>query len=238
MLTEEAHHMFVGESGVGRIIQRTCEAMARDKVDDPAKLRAMGLIDLPTIQRYLNFHFSVTMDLFGADVSSNAATFYSTGLKGRFDETKIDDDHMLAGATYPVLEVRDGQLAVMQAPALNALNEKLRDDYVKDAVAGIERWNKIIEKSGIGVKLKAPHKAFNRRIGPLSAVRVDPEGHVVAEADWTHHHLQWLPSEADRAFVASLMGRVAEPGKFANWIAPPARGINNQPVEFEYVRFN
>ncbi len=111
----------------------------------------MGLIDLPTIQRYLNFHFSVTMDLFGADVSSNAATFYSTGLKGRFDETKIDDDHLLTGATYPVLEVRDGQLAAVQAPALNALNEKLRDDYVKDAVAGIERWNKIIEKSGIGV---------------------------------------------------------------------------------------
>jgi benzoyl-CoA 2,3-dioxygenase component B len=238
MLTEEAHHMFVGESGVGRIIQRTCEAMVQNKVDDPAKLRAMGLIDLPTIQRYLNFHFSVTMDLFGADVSSNAATFYSTGLKGRFDETKIDDDHQLTGATYPVLEVRDGQLVAVQAPALNALNEKLRDDYVKDAVAGIERWNKVIEKSGIGIRLKAPHKAFNRRIGPLSSVRVDPEGHVVTEADWTHHHLQWLPSETDRAFVASLMGRVAEPGKFANWIAPPARGINNQPVDFQYVRFN
>jgi hypothetical protein len=47
-----------------------------------------------------------------------------------------------------------------------------------------------------------------------------------------------LPSVEDRAFVASLMGRVAEPGKYANWIAPPARGINNQAVDFEYVRFN
>ena len=238
MLTEEAHHMFVGESGVGRIIQRTCEAMVQHKVDDPAKIRAMGLIDLPTIQRYLNFHFSVTMDLFGADVSSNAATFYSTGLKGRFDETKIADDHLLNTATYPVLEVRDGRLSSIQAPALNALNEKLRDDYVKDAVAGIERWNKLIEKSGIGLRLKAPHKAFNRKIGPLSAVRIDPDGNVVSEADWTHQHLHWLPSEADRAFVASLMGRVTEPGRFANWIAPPARGINNQPQDFEYVRFN
>jgi len=238
MLTEEAHHMFVGESGVGRIIQRTCEAMVQHKVDDPAKIRAMGLIDLPTIQRYLNFHFSVTMDLFGADVSSNAATFYSTGLKGRFDETKIADDHLLNTATYPVLEVRDGRLSSIQAPALNALNEKLRDDYVKDAVAGIERWNKLIEKSGIGLRLKAPHKAFNRKIGPLSAVRIDPDGSVVSEADWTHQHLHWLPSEADRAFVASLMGRVTEPGRFANWIAPPARGINNQPQDFEYVRFN
>jgi benzoyl-CoA 2,3-dioxygenase component B len=238
MLTEEAHHMFVGESGVGRIIQRTCETMAAQRTDDPAALRALGVIDLPTIQRYLNFHFSVTMDLFGSDVSSNAATFYTTGLKGRFDESRIADDHVLAGATYPVLEVRDGQLASVAAPALNALNETLRDDYVKDAQAGIERWNRVIEKAGITFRLKAPHKAFNRRIGPLSAARIDPEGNVLGEADWTHRHLQWLPSAADRAYVASLMGRVAEPGKFAHWIAPPARGINSQPTDFEYVRFN
>ncbi len=61
------------------------------------------MIDLPTIQRYLNFHFSVTIDLFGADESSNAATFYSSGLKGRFEEGKRDDDHVLKGQTYKVL---------------------------------------------------------------------------------------------------------------------------------------
>ena len=238
MLTEEAHHMFVGESGVGRVIQRTCEVMNQLKTDDPARIRAAGVVDLPTIQRYLNFHFSVTMDLFGADVSSNAATFYSAGLKGRFDETRIADDHVLAGASYPVLEVRDGRLASVEVPALNALNEKLRDDYVKDAVAGINRWNRVIDRAGLPHRLTAPHKAFNRRIGPLSAARIDPAGNVVTDAEWTHRHLEWLPSEADRAYVSSLMGRVAEPGRFAHWIAPPPRGIGNQPVEFEYVRFN
>jgi benzoyl-CoA 2,3-epoxidase subunit B len=238
MLTEEAHHMFVGESGIGRVVQRSCEAMVQHKTDDPAKIRALGVIDLPTVQRYLNFHFSVTMDLFGADVSSNAATFYSTGLKGRFDETKIGDDHLLASAVYPVLEIRDGRLATAEAPALNALNEKLRDDYIKDAAAGVERWNKIIEKSGVPLRLKVPHKAFNRKIGPLAAAHVDPDGNVVSDAEWAANVDRWLPSAADRAFVASLMGRVAEPGKFANWIAPPARGINNQPVDFQYVRFN
>ena len=55
------------------------------------------MIDLQTLQRYLNFHFSVTIDLFGADESSNAATFYSTGLKGRFEEGKRNDDHQLKG---------------------------------------------------------------------------------------------------------------------------------------------
>ena len=29
-----------------------------------------------------------------------------------------------------------------------------------------------------------------------------------------------------------------EPGKFAAWIAPPVMGINRQPLDFEYVRFN
>ena len=238
MLTEEAHHMFVGESGVGRVIQRTCEVMNQLKTDDVARIRAAGVIDLPTIQRYLNFHFSVTMDLFGADVSSNAATFYTSGLKGRYEETKQSDDHLLNDAQYPVLEVGDGNLITVQAPYLNAINEKLRDDYVTDAKAGIERWNRIIQKAGIPVTLSAPHKAFNRKIGPLSAARVSPTGQVVSEAEWTHQHLHWLPSAEDRAFVASLMGRIAEPGKFANWISPPGRGINNQPVDFEYVRFN
>jgi len=238
MLTEEAHHMFVGESGAGRVIQRTAEAMARERTVDPARIRALGLIDLPTIQRYLNFHFSVTMDLFGADVSSNAATFYAEGLKGRFDETRIADDHVLAGTSYPVLQVHDGALVTIEAPALNALNEKLRDDYIRDAAAGVLRWNRILDKQGVTERLAVPHKAFNRRIGPLAAARIDPAGRVVSEAAWNAQVDQWLPSASDRAYVASLMGRVTEPGRFANWIAPPARGIDNQPVEFEYVRFN
>jgi benzoyl-CoA 2,3-dioxygenase component B len=55
---------------------------------------------------------------------------------------------------------------------------------------------------------------------------------------WDAQAAEWLPSDTDYEFVDSLMGRVVEPGKFANWIAPPARGINNLPLEFEYVRFD
>ncbi len=238
MLTEEAHHMFVGESGISRIVQRTCEVMNQLKTDDPGKLRAAGVVDLPTIQRYLNFHFSVTIDLFGADQSSNAAIFYSSGLKGRFEEGKRTDDHLLKGATYRLLDVVNGALVEKEVPMLNALNEVLRDDYIKDSIAGVQRWNKVIEKAGIPFRLKTPHKAFHRQIGTLAGVKVSPEGQVVSEAEWNARKDQWLPSEADRAYVGSLMGRVVEPGKFANWISPPAMGINRQPVEFEYVRFN
>ncbi len=237
MLTEEAHHMFVGESGVSRVIQRTCQVMNELKTDDPQKLRAAGVIDLPTLQRYLNFHFSVTIDLFGADESSNAATFYTTGLKGRFEEGKRNDDHLLKGSTYTVLQAKDGQLVEKEVPMLNALNEVLRDDYIRDSIAGVERWNKVIEKAGIPFRLKTPHKAFHRNIGSLAGVLVAPDGRVVGKAEWDAKKAEWLPTPEDRAFVASLMGRVTDPGKFANWIAPPMMGINRQPVDFEYVRF-
>ena len=242
MLTEEAHHMFVGESGVSRVIARTAQKMHELKTDDAAVLRAAGVIDLPTVQRYLNFHYSVTIDLFGADQSSNAAIFYSSGLKGRFEEGKRDDDHVLKGRTYPVLEAGagkdSGQLVEKQVPMLNALNEVLRDDFIKDSVAGVGRWNKVLEKAGLPHRLVVPHKAFHRNIGALSGIKVSPEGRVVSETEWRAQVDHWLPSDGDRAFVAGLMGRVAEPGQFAHWIAPPALGINRQPVDFDYVRFN
>lgn len=230
--------MFVGESGVSRVIQRTCQAMNELKTDDPAKLRAAGVIDLPTLQRYLNFHFSVTIDLFGADESSNAATFYSTGLKGRFEEGKRQDDHLLKGQTYRVMQAHAGALVEKDVPMLNALNEVLRDDFIKDSIAGVERWNKVIEKAGLPLRLKTPHKAFHRNIGALAGIKVSPDGRVLNEAEWAAGVNHWLPSVEDRAFVAGLMGRVVEPGKFANWIAPPVMGINRQPVDFEYIRFN
>ena len=237
MLTEEAHHMFVGESGVSRVLQRTAQVMNELKTDDPKRVREAGAIDLPTIQRYLNFHYSVTIDLFGADQSSNAATFYSSGLKGRYEEGKRTDDHVLKGQTYKVLEVQNGQLAEKEVPMLNALNEVLRDDFIKDSVAGVGRWNKVLEKAGLAARLVVPHKAFNRKIGALAGIKMSPEGRVVSDEEWKAKEGEWLPSPADFAFVASLMHPVLEPGKYAAWIAPPAVGINKQPIDFEYVRF-
>ena len=238
MLTEEAHHMFVGESGVSRIIARTCELMKQHNVEAPDQVRALGAIDLPTLQRYLNFHYSVTLDLFGADQSSNAATFYSSGIKGRFEEGKRADDHVLKDRSYTILDVVDGRLVEREVPMLNALNEVLRDDFIRDSEAGIGRWNKVIEKAGLPFRLTVPHKAFNRQIGTLSGARIAPDGTPVTQAQWQAHVDQWLPTAADRAYVTSLMGRVATPGQYANWISAPLVGINKQPMDMAYVRFN
>jgi len=236
MLTEEAHHMFVGETGVSRILQRTCELMKEHKTDD---VRALGAIDLATMQKYLNFHFSVSLDLFGQEASTNAANYYTQGVKGRFLETRIDDDHLLTGAAYEIETVEDGRIVKKSVPALQALNERLRQDYIDDCARGVLRWNKMIEKAGIAFEMKLPHRGFDRRIGGFAGARVSPDGRVLSEAEWKANESKWLPTSEDRAYVTSLMGpAVIEPGKFANWIAPPARGINGQPGDFEYVRFN
>ena len=233
MLTEEAHHMFVGETGIGRIVQRTCELMREHQTDD---VRRFGALDLATIQRYLNFHYSVSLDLFGGEISTNAANFYTAGLKGRFDEGKKADDHRLAEATYPVTQVDGERIVTREEPALPALNERLRDDYIADCQRGVDRWNQVIRKHEIDASLRLPHRGFHRALGTFGATRVSPEGAIVTQAEWDARRAEWLPSDADQAFVESLMVPVVERGKFASWIAPPARGINGNPVDFEYVR--
>ncbi len=239
MLTEEAHHMFVGETGVGRVLQRTCEAMKAAGIDDPTaidKVRALGVIDLPTMQKKMNLHYSLSLDLFGSEVSTNAANFYNAGLKGRFQETKIDDDHRLTSDTYPVLKLVDGEIKLVDEPALTALNMRLRDDYTNDCAKGVERWNKIIEKAGVNFRLELPHTAFHRQIGEFANVQATPKGMLLSEAEWQKVRDDYLPSTADGDFIASLMQPVTEPGRFAGWIAPPKVGIDNKPGDFEYVQ--
>ena len=241
MLTEEAHHMFVGETGVGRVIERTCEAMKAAGIDDPfdiAKVRALGVIDLPTIQKKANLHYSLSLDLFGSEVSTNAANFYNTGIKGRYMETKIEDDHLLSGATYPVLKMIDGQLRMVDEPALTALNMRLRDDYVKDCQGGVSRWNKVIEKAGINFKLTLPSVAFHRHIGEFKSAKVSPDAKVLTDVEWIKYEGQWLPSKDDGAFIESLMVACWDKGQYAPWIAAPKIGIDNKGGEFEYVKIH
>jgi benzoyl-CoA 2,3-dioxygenase component B len=233
MLTEEAHHMFVGETGVGRIVERTCELMREHKTDD---VRKLGGIDLPTLQKYLNFHCSVSLDLFGSEISTNAANFYTNGLKGRFEETKKSDDHQLKDATYPVTSLEGDRIETRELAALTSLNERLRDDYIEDCQRGVNRWNQVLGRYEIDFELKLPHRAFHRAIGGFADVKVSPDGRLVSEAEWAARHHDWLPTDEDRVYVQGLMQQpITEPGKFANWIAPPARGINGQPLDFQYV---
>jgi benzoyl-CoA 2,3-dioxygenase component B len=239
MLTEEAHHMFVGETGVTRVVQRTCEAMKEAGITDPydiERVRKLGVIDLPTIQKKMNLHFSLTLDLFGNEISTNAANAFHAGLKGRYRENRLTDDHKLESSTYPVLRLIDGKIQNEDAPALSALNMRLRDDYVNDANVGVGRWNKVIESFGIPFELKLPHVAFNRHIGEFAKINADVDGNVLGDAEWAAKRADYLPGDGDKDFIESLMQPQYEAGKFASWIAPPKVGIDNKPGEFEYVK--
>ena len=238
MLTEEAHHMFVGETGIMRVVQRSCEVMKEVHTDDPKQVREGGAVDLETMQKYINLHFSVSVDLFGQEISTNAATYFNSSLKGRYLEARLDDDHRLTDALWPVHLVQDGRIILEDRPALNAVNERLRDDYIKDSQRGLARWNQVLESHGVEYRFTLPHRFFNRNIGTSAGMSVNPQGDVITESEWQSQQGRWLPTGEDQAFVGSLMNRVVDPGRIAAWIAPPVRGIDGKPWDYEYVRFN
>ncbi len=235
MLKEEAHHMFVGTTGVQRTVQRTAEKIKELGTADQNALAEAGVIPLNIIQKYLNFQYSVSMDLFGSEQSTNAGNYYSSGLKGRWQETRRKDDHVLIDDTRMMNVVDDGRIVQKEVPMLSALNLDLRDEYAADCANGVRRWNQELEDLGLEERLVLPHEGFHRKVGVYSAHHVSPDGQVLDDATWEERQRDWLPTPEDRELVASLMVPEYEYGEFAGWIAPPKTGINDQPVEFDYV---
>ena len=232
MLTEEAHHLFVGETGVDRIVRRSAELTAMDPNGDA---RAQGGIDLQTIQKYINYWYSLSLDLFGSEVSSNAADFFASGLKGRFREDE-QAEHTALDQSYS-METFDGQkMSREDVPLRNAMNEVLRDEYVRDCERAVNKWNRSIEAAGLSFRLKLPSRRFQRNIGPFAGQPVTPDGELIERATFEARKGSWLPTEADRAYIISLQKPVYTPGQMAHWIAPPAKGINGQAADYEYVK--
>jgi len=235
MLTEEAHHMFVGETGVLRIVQRTADAL---REDPDADLRSLGLIDLPTLQRYMNFWYSISLDLFGGEISSNAAAYFAAGIKGRAYEDR-HDDHVALEQTLPLEVPEAGGLKTQDVPLRNAMNEVLRRAYAEDSQRGVDKFNKALEERGIDFVFRLPATRFHRRQGLYTGHHFDPEGRPISAAEWDQRRGEWLPTDSDYAYVRNLMqGPVTAPGQMANWIAAPKTGIKGRPVDYEYVRMD
>jgi len=232
MLTEEAHHMFVGETGVSRIVKRTAQLMRESGDGD---VRRSGGIPLDIIQKYINFWYTYSLDLFGGEISSNAADFFASGLKGRCREEQYEDH--AATESFCNVEVIEGELVKSrEAPLRNALNEVLRGEYIRDSERALARWNRILAEEGLGATLYLPSKRFHRHVGEYAGHCFDVEGHLISPDEFGRRSQGWLPTVEERECVRSLMTSVTEPGKIANWIAPPERGINQKPFDFEYVR--
>ncbi|MCA9488813.1 MAG: benzoyl-CoA 2,3-epoxidase subunit BoxB, partial [Myxococcales bacterium] len=235
MLTEEAHHLFVGDTGVDRVVRRSAQLTKESKNGLASEL---GGVDLEVLQKYVNYWFSYCLDLFGSEVSSNASEAFAAGLKGRFQEEKRTDDHVLLEAykTIPVME--DGKLVDKTFPLRQVLNEVLREDYRDDCAKSVVRWNKTLASEGLDFQLKLPNTRFHRRQGLYAGTHFDPEGNPIDDATWEAKRDTWLPTAEDDAFLRRIMGQVLERGKMANWIAPPRRGIDDKAEDFQYVRFH
>ena len=177
------------------------------------------------------------MELFGGEISSNAADYFATGLKGRYKEDKYADHRALEGV-YSVDVLENGKLAKREVALRNALNEVLRDEYVDDCERAVRKWNKTIEAAGLEYRLALPSRRFNRSMGMYAGLHFALTGEPITAEEFEGKRSEWLPTPEDRAFVKSLMVPVTEPGKFANWISPPAQGVKGTPVEFEYVKFH
>ncbi len=222
--------MFVGDTGLGRVVRRTAQLMNQGDV------RKLDGIPLEIIQKYINFWFSYSLDLFGGEISSNSADFFAAGLKGRYKERDQYTEHSAVNDAFTMLVVEDGQLKPREVPLRNALNEVLRGEYVKDCEKGLARWNKVLADEGRTERIYLPNPRFHRHVGEYANHNFDIEGNLISKEAFEQGRSQWLPSMEDRGYVRSLMHPVTEPGKIANWIAPPATGIKGRPFEFEYVR--
>ena len=234
MLTEEAHHMFVGESGVERIVERTAELMKRDPNGDA---RNQGGIPLDVIQKHLNLWFALSLDLFGGEISSNAAAYFAAGLKGRAFEDKYAE-HTALEQAYRMPVVKEGALGEEDVPLRNAMNEVLRDQYVLDCQRGVDRWNNRLAEAGLSERLRLPSKRFHRHIGIYAEMPFDQDGALLTKEEWERRKGEWLPTEDDKLYIRSLQKAVMQPGEIANWIARPARGIKGLPFEHAYVRLD
>ncbi len=235
MIKEEAHHMFVGTTGVDRVVERTAQLM---REHDAAEVVAAGGIPLDIIQKYINFHYTVSLDLFGSETSTNAGNYFTAGLKGRWQEERRTDDHRLTDDSVWLDTIEDGELRQIEVAALTALNHDLRGEYIRDCQTGVARWNRILDNAGIDYRLRLPHVGFNRKVGTFAGHHISPTGEVLNSDEWHRLVSSWLPTEQDKAHVRSLMKPVYERGKIAAWVAPPRQGINGKPFDYEYVHLS
>ena len=192
MLTEEAHHMFVGETGIARIIERTCQLMKEAGYSGGrAQARRHRPADDPEVHQPL--------------VQPQPRSARQRDLDQRRVVLRQRPEGARAGREVGrpprhrgVLRARRaGRTAASSAkpiPMRTAMNEVLRDWYVGDCEAGVQRWNKIFERHGMSDRLRLPDRKFNRGIGMFSSLHFDPAGAPLSDAEWERRKHEWLPA--------------------------------------------
>jgi len=131
----------------------------------------------------------------------------------------------------------------------NAMNEVLRDAYIRDCEIGLKRWNMQIKRAGYNFELKLPSNRFRRAIGAWANIPTDLDGRPIDREELDRRMPGWLPSASDKSLRHESDATRGRARKMAAWIAPPERGINNlhwttstcastDHVSFRLIRIN
>src|SRR5205085_2311733 len=145
---------------------------------------------------------SVSLDLFGSEVSTNGASYFGGGLKGRAKEERYSD-HVLLDGSVTVELMEDGHIAQQEVAPRMAVNLEVRGAYVEDCESAIEKWNRLV--ADLGVEFRLPSQRFHRGVGTFAGHFFDPDGKMISETEFRRRESEFLPSDADQAYVKSLM---------------------------------
>ena len=234
MLKEEAHHMFVGTTGVQRVVERTAELMKEHGTDDIWEHGGIPLVGDPEVPQLpvLGLHGPVRLRA----VHQRRQLLLLRAQGPLAGDPAQGRPRAARGHPRRCATSRTARSGRGPSRRCRALNLDLRDEYVADCANGVRRWNQALEDAGLEERLILPHEGFNRRVGIYAAHHVSPEGEVLdRRAVGGRRRRLAARRPQDRQAVADLMVPEYELGKFAGWIAPPQTGINDQPVEFDYV---
>ena len=220
-------------------LRRRCARPASTIPTDIERVRALGVIDLPTLQKKANLHFSLTLDLFGNEISTNAANAFNAGLKGRYHEDQTDrrpraDRRDLSGAAAEGRRDR----ARGGAGAVGAEHAAARRLRRRRQCRRRRCWNRVLERAGLRVP---PASAACRVQPPHRRVRRDPRRSrrqpAVETSSGRRGAETMLPSADDDALRREPDAAGARDRALMRpWIAPPRIGIDNKPGDFEYVK--
>jgi benzoyl-CoA 2,3-dioxygenase component B len=194
MLTEEAHHMFVGETGPRARRQayaRSDEGARHRRPGANSRARRGRSAAAAEIPELLVLVVARPVRL--RDLLELGGEFAS-GMKGRPTNRSMKIT-CLRDTTFNV----DTPEGAKQVPTLNALNEVMRESYLKDCEIGLKRWNRTIERAGHAFRLTLPSTRFRRSIGSWVNQPVDPQGNLLPREEYEKRLPEWVPSDDDTA---------------------------------------
>ena len=202
MLTEEAHHMFVGETGIARIVERTCQLMKEAGFSED--VRKLGGIDLPTIQKHINLWFTLSLDLHGNEISTNAASYFANGLKGRAEEAKWDD-HRVVETIYDARDRSQTARSIDGRRPDAQRDERGAARLVRRATARPASSAGTRSSSGTACPIACGCPIASSTAASASSRRshFDPDGPPLSDEEWARRKHEWLPAPADKAFLLS-----------------------------------